>query len=397
MSDPLIALVDLDAFFAQIEQYENPQYRGKPVIIGGKPGGRGVVSTASYEARTFGVHSAIPTNTAYRLCPDGIYLRGDMSKYVGYSKRIFQALHNVTPAVEQASIDEFYLDLSGLERLSGKPRDLGLMCKAAIKDATGLTSSIGIGPNRLIAKLASEYRKPDGLTIVNQHQVNDFLDPLPLKALRGIGPKTLKRIAKLNVDTIGQLRLRYSLEELQKLVGEGTGNKLYHQARGHYPARIGNHKSQKSISKETTFHEDISDPQQLKQIMQKLGFNVARSLRKKGHKGNVITIRVRLADFTTFTRQRKLNRATDSDAEIARIGWELFEQNGYVGQSLRLLGIGVVVGKDEPLKDEAGSMQFDLFATPSKEEDEGQNDSELTSTMDEILDKFGEDSIRRGG
>ena len=301
MYAPLVALVDLDAFFAQIEQYENPQYRGQPVIVGGKPGGRGVVATASYEARTFGVHSAMPTNTAYRLCPDGIYLHGDMAKYADYSRLIYQALHNITPVVEQASIDEFYLDLSGMERLIGKPRELGLHCKALIKETTGLTCSIGIGPNRLIAKLASEYRKPDGLTIVNQNQVNEFLDPLPLKALRGVGPKTLKRIAKLNVETIGQLRQRYSLEELQQAVGESTGSNLYHQARGSYPARVGTYQSQKSVSKETTFNEDISDPQQLKQTMQKLAFSVARSLRKKGYRGNVVNIRVRLADFTTFT------------------------------------------------------------------------------------------------
>ena len=399
MIAPLVALVDLDAFFAQIEQYENPQYRGQPIIIGGQPGGRGVVATASYEARTFGVHSAMPTNTAYRLCPDGIFLRGDMAKYADYSKRIFEALHNVTPVVEQASIDEFYLDLSGMEQLVGGSRELGLRCKALILEATGLTCSIGIGPNRLIAKLASDYRKPDGLTIVNQSQVNEFLDPLPLKALRGVGPKTLKRIAKLKVETIGQLRQRYSLDELQQAVGESTGNNLYHQARGSYPARVSTHKAQKSVSKETTFNEDISDPQRLKHTLQKLAFNVARSLRKKGHRGNVVNIRVRLADFTTFTRQRKLERATDSDVEIARIGWELFEENGYVGQSLRLIGIGVVVGDDASSKNEAEQVQFDLFTPVSKveEEDDGKSESEVTSTIDKILDKFGEDSIRRGG
>jgi len=396
---PLVALVDLDAFFAQIEQFENPQYRDKPVIIGGRPGGRGVVSTASYEARTFGVHSAMPTNTAYRLCPDGIYLRGDMAKYADYSRRIFEALHNITPVVEQASIDEFYLDLSGMEQLVGGPRELGQRCKALILEVTGLTCSIGIGPNRLIAKLASEYRKPDGLTIVNKSQVNEFLDPLPLKALRGVGPKTLKRISKLRVETIGQLRERYSLEELQQAVGESTGSNLYHQARGNYPARISTHKSQKSVSKETTFNEDVDDPQRLKHTLQKLAFNVARSLRKKGYLGNVVNIRVRLADFTTFTRQRKLERATDSDVEIARIGWELFEQHGYVGQSLRLIGIGVVVGDDAPSNNEAEQVQFDLFAPVSKVEemDNDKKESEVTSAIDEILDKFGEDSIRRGG
>ena len=399
MPIPLVALVDLDAFFAQIEQYENPQYRGCPVIIGGRPGGRGVVSTASYEARTFGIHSAMPINTAHRLCPDGIFLRGDMARYTDYSRRIYEALYNITPVVEQASIDEFYLDLSGMERLVRRSRELGERCKAVIKEATGLTSSVGIGPNRLIAKLASEYRKPDGLTIVSQNQINEFLDPLPLKALRGVGPKTLKRIAKLRVDNIGQLRQRYSLEGLWQAVGERTGSNLYHQARGSYPARAATYKAQKSISKETTFDEDVSDPQRLKQMLQKLAFNVARSLRKKGYRGNVVNIRVRLADFTTFTRQRKLDRATDIDVEIARIGWALFEQHGYVGQSLRLIGIGVVVGDDAVLNSDPEPVQFDLFAPApaAAKEDDGKRESEVTTTMDEILDKFGEDSIWRGG
>ncbi|OOZ39264.1 hypothetical protein BOW53_12440 [Solemya pervernicosa gill symbiont] len=394
----MIALVDLDAFFAQIEQLENPQYRGKPVIIGGRPGGRGVVATASYEARTFGVHSAMPTNTAYRLCPDGIFLRGDMAKYSDYSRRIFEALHDVTPVVEKASVDEFYLDLSGMEKLSGSAKEIGTRCKAVIKEATGLTCSIGIGPNRLIAKLASEYRKPDGLTVVSKNQINRFLDALPLKAMRGIGPKTLKRIAKLNVETIGQLRERYTLEALKQAVGERTGSTLYHQARGSYPERAATHKPQHSISKETTFSEDISDPQQLKQVMQKLAFNVARSLRKKGKKGGVVNIRVCLGDFSTYTRQQKLTRATDSDAEIARFGWELFKQNDYVGKALRLIGIGVVVADELPAMEESENIQIDLFAQNGvKETDDVKSDGVVTTAMDEILDKFGEGSIRRGG
>ena len=398
MTVPLIALIDLDAFFAQIEQYETPEYRGQPVIIGGKPGGRGVVSTASYEARIFGVHSAMPINMAHRLCPDGIYLRSDMAKYTEYSKRICEVLYNITPVVDQASVDEFYLDLSGMERLAGTPRELGLRCKELIKEQIGLTCSIGIGPNRLIAKLASEYRKPDGLTIVNSGQVQQFLDPLPLKALRGVGKKTLARIAKLNVTTVGQLRQRYTLIELQQAVGEQTGGSLYHQARGNYQARRVSHKSRKSISKETTFSADVSDQQQLKKTMQRLAFNVARSLRKKEFRGDVITIRVRLADFTTSTRQRKLSEPIDSDVDIARIGWELFELNGYKDKSLRLIGIGVVIADEKNTNDESEKTQMDLFSVPGMESKGAENEGdEVVTAIDEILNKFGEDSIRRGG
>jgi len=184
-----------------------------------------------------------------------------------------------------------------------------------------------------------------------------------------------------------------------KSYSKNTGNNLYYQARGSYPARLTTYKAQKSVSKETTFNEDINDPQHLKHTLQKLAFNVARSLRKKGYLGNVVNIRVRLADFTTFTRQCKLERATDSDVEIARIGWELFEQHGYVGQSLRLIGIGVVVGDDAPSNNEAEQVQFDLFMPESKveEESDDKKGSEVITTIDEILDKFGEDSIRRGG
>ena len=385
------ALIDLDAFFAQVEQYEHPEYRGKPIIIGGQPGGRGVVATASYEARRFGIHSAMPTNTAYRLCPEGIFLKGNMPLYQDYSHRIYQALHDIAPVVVQASIDEFYLDLSGLKGLFGTPRQIGMLGKKAIKKATGLTCSVGIGPNRLIAKLASEYEKPDGLTVVAPKQVLSFLDPMPLKNLRGVGKKTLPRLKKLHVNTLGELRQRYSLEQLHHLVGNHLGDSLYYQSRGIYPDREKRTPSRQSISKETTFGVDVDDPVQLKQVIHHLAFQVARTLRKQGEKAVTVRIRVRLSDFKTYTRQQKLSSTTVSDLVIARIGWSLFEKNGYMDKKIRLIGIGVEVGEDTP----AIAKQLDLFEI--QDTTNQQDDIKVTSALDQILDRFGEEAIRRGG
>ena len=390
-SSTVVALIDLDAFFAQVEQYEHPEYRGKPIIIGGQPGGRGVVSTASYEARRFGIHSAMPTNTAYRLCPEGIFLKGNMPLYQDYSHRIYQALHDISPVVVQASIDEFYLDLSGLKGLFGTPRQIGMLGKEAIKKATGLTCSVGIGPNRLIAKLASEYEKPDGLTVVAPKQVLSFLDPMPLKNLRGVGKKTLPRLKKLHVNTLGELRQRYSLEQLHHLVGNHLGDSLYYQSRGIYPDREKRTPSRQSISKETTFGVDVDDPVQLKQVIHHLAFQVARTLRKQGEKAVTVRIRVRLSDFKTYTRQQKLSSTTVSDLVIARIGWSLFEKNGYMDKKIRLIGIGVEVGEDTP----AIAKQLDLFEI--QDTTNQQDDIKVTSALDQILDRFGEEAIRRGG
>lgn len=392
----IIALIDLDAFFAQIEQFENPEYRNKPIIIGGRPGGRGVVATASYEARKFGIHSAMPSTRAHQLCPDGIFVHGNMEKYRDYSQRIFDALHDVSPEVEQASIDEFYVDLSGLEQLIGNAKTLGQRCKQIIKQKTGLTCSVGIGPNRLIAKLASEYRKPDGLTVVAPSKVNEFLDPMPIKNLRGVGPKTLKHIEKLHVKSIGELRTRYSLEQLQKQVGNGLGKNLYYQSRGQYPERSSDHVTQHSISKETTFETDISDPDKLKQIINKLAFTLARSLRKQQQHTSTVAIKVRLADFTTYTRQATLSQPTDSDRDIAKTSWVLFEKHQFSNKPLRLIGVGVNIDHEEMNTD---TTQLNLFTEQAPSEDQPTpqpKDKKVTTSIDSILDKFGEQAIRRG-
>ena len=197
----LIMHVDLDAFYAAVEQRDHPEWHGLPLVVGASPGGRGVVATCSYEARRYGVHSAMPiSEAACRLPPETVYVRPDMARYARVSRQIMAALEALSPVVEQVSIDEAYLDVSGLEGLIGPPELIGQRAKSSIRDAVGLTASVGLGPNRLIAKLASDYRKPDGLTVIQAEQVRDFLDPMPLGVLRGVGAKTAPRLQRLGLE-----------------------------------------------------------------------------------------------------------------------------------------------------------------------------------------------------
>ena len=220
-----IAHVDLDAFFASCEQREHPEYKGRPVVVGALPGHRGVVAAASYEARRFGIRSAMPISEAWRRCPDAVFLRPDMDKYRRVSRQVFQVLETMTPAVESASIDEAYLDVTGFEKLVGPPETIGREIKHRIFAETGLTASVGIGPNRLIAKLGSEYHKPDGLTVVSEKQVLDFLAPMPVSNLRGLGRQTQKVFTRLGISTVAQLRA-VPLPLLQQELGENAADQF---------------------------------------------------------------------------------------------------------------------------------------------------------------------------
>lgn len=214
-----IGHADLDAFYASVEQRDCPEYRDQAVVVGALPGHRGVVAAANYQARAFGIRSAMPIAEAYRRCPDAVYLRPEMAKYIRVSQEIFQTLGTLTPVVEPVSIDEAYLDLTGLERLLGPPKDIGREIKRRIFEGTGLRASVGIGPNRLIAKLASEHGKPDGLMVVHPDEVLDFLAPMPVATLRGVGRQTQKIFSRLGIETVSQLRaipLQYLEEQLGK-------------------------------------------------------------------------------------------------------------------------------------------------------------------------------------
>ena len=379
----LIMHIDMDAFFAAVEQRDFPELRGKPLIIGALPGGRGVVSTASYEARKFGVGSAMPISEAHRRCPNGIYKRPDMSKYVAESRKVMAALDEISPVVEPVSIDEAYVDITGLERLVGTPQQIGARTKALILERTGLTASVGIGPNRFVAKIASDHQKPDGLTVVEPEQVLEFLGPLPIRVLRGVGKVAQGHFARMSVKTVADLR-DWALPDLIRRLGEASARSVYRQARGEGSDRVGHAEGRKSISKETTFLEDIDDPERIRATMLWQAAEVGRTTRRENKRGRVVSVKIRLAGFETHTRQRRMDRATCSDRRIYETAISLYEESGYVGRPLRLIGVGLSDW------DDGGCRQLLLGR------DDEERDRRLFSAVDKIKERFGNEAIGAG-
>jgi len=377
--------LDMDAFFASVEQRDNPEYRGKPVVVGALPGNRGVVSTCSYEARAFGIHSAMPISEAYRRCPDAIYIHPSMERYVTASQQLMECLQEISPVIEPVSIDEAYLDISGMERLFGSAIEIGQKTKALIQDKLQLTASVGIGPNRLIAKLASDAQKPNGLTIVPPENVLGFLAPMPVFNLRGVGKQTLKIFNQLQIHTVDQLR-EISLEELQRQFGNKSGMHLYNQSRGIASDKIGEKRERQSISKETTFNEDIADQDTLHNTLLWLSSEIARIARSKQLSGTVITLKIRLAGFETHTKQRLLDKPTNSNRQIFQTGLELYRNCGFAGQPLRLIGIGISGWENNE------NRQADLFDSPFQYE----RDKHLYETIDKITKRFGKEKLVLG-
>ena len=334
-----IAHVDLDAFFTSCEQRDHPEYRGRPVIVGAMPGNRGVVAACSYEARTFGIHSAMPIAKAHRRCPDAVYLRPDMDKYQLVSRQVFQVLENITPAVEKASIDEAYLDISGLEKLIGTPDTIGRKIRQQICDTTGLTASVGIGPNRLIAKLGSEACKPDGLIVIPQNQVLEFLAPMPVANLRGLGQKTQKIFDRLQIHTVAELRA-LPLTKLKQHLGEKAADSFHRQAHGRASDEIVTDRRRKSISKEQTFGTDIRDHDVLHDVLRELAAEVARTARRETLAGTVVTLKIRFEGFETYTRQNTLATPTNDERIMLTTAWSLFNHGNLPEQPPLLLNKG---------------------------------------------------------
>jgi DNA polymerase-4 len=380
--------VDLDAFFAAIEQRDNPQWRGLPLVVGAEPGRRGVVATCSYEARRYGVHSAMPiSEAARRLPPETVYVRPSMERYARVSRQIMEVLGTLAPVVEKISIDEAYLDVTGLERLMGPPEVIGRRAKATIRKAVGLNASVGIGPNRLIAKLASDAQKPDGLTVVPSEQVSAFLDPMPLSVLRGVGVKTAPRLERLGLKTVGDVR-RLSLEELRRHLGARAGTQVHLQARGIADDQVHAASERKSISKETTFAEDVSDATILKDTLRWAAQEVGYLARHEGRKGGVVTLKIRFRPFETHTRSRTLRVPTESDMEIFQAAWGLFQAEPWTGRPVRLIGLGLSGW-------EPAAVQPDLFAADEAPDSHPREDR-LHETLDAIRTKFGKGTIQRG-
>lgn len=374
----LIAHVDMDAFFAAIEQRDRPELRGRPVIVGGS-GGRGVVAAASYEVREFGVRSAMPAREALRRCPEAICVRPRLAHYRDVSRSIFSIFREFTPLVEGLSLDEAFLDLSALQRPA---HDLGVAIKQRILAATELNASVGMGPNKLIAKIASDLDKPDGLCIVSRHHVNEILDPLPVRTISGIGPKTGKRLAAMGILTIGALRAT-GADRLAPLFGR-YAHRMIDRASGIDDRPVVAHSERKSISSEETFDTDIVDPQQLQEELAALAESVAASLRRKRLLAGVVSVKIRTAAFVTRTRQRAMSPPVNDSGTIVRTTRRLLSTwlAEHPGVALRLLGAGV--------SDLRPADQLALFETAPETTD-------LDRALDQIRSRFGGTSIARGG
>lgn len=326
----------MDAFFASVEVRRRPDLRGRPVVVGGA-GPRGVVSSASYEARTYGVRSAMPGAVARRLCPSAIFLPPDFAEYAAASKAVMRIFRDITPLVEPLSLDEAFLDVAGAMRRLGRPAEIGRLIRERVYADQRLTCSVGVAPTKFVAKLASTRAKPDGLAVVPVARVLDYLHPLPVEALWGVGERTAETLAKLGLRTIGQLAVA-PLGMLRAGVGEGSARHLHELANGRDPRAVIAEHVEKSISAETTFDVDIDDRDALRRTFLALSDRVATRLRAAGLAGRTIAIKVRLSDFRTLNRSRTLTGATDVGREIYEIAVGLFDILA-PGDRIRLLGV----------------------------------------------------------
>jgi DNA polymerase IV len=379
-----IVHLDMDAFFAAIEQRDNPDLRGRPVVIGADPKagqGRGVVSTCSYEARKFGIHSAMPISIAYRKCPQAVFLRPDMEKYSGVSDRIMEILYTFTHAVEPVSVDEAFLDISDTYGHFGTPLQTCLLIKSRIKEVTGLTASIGLAPNKLAAKIASEINKPDGMVEVTPENLLDFLRPLDLKKIWGLGEKSRLILNQAGVNTIGELAGR-NIREIVALFGK-TGAYFWQLANGIDEREVEVETEAKSIGSEFTFDEDTSSVPEIRAVLLSLCEKVSSRLRQAGHQGKTITLKIRFADFKTFTRAVAVKEPTNSVDMIYRKIKLLADGFLTKGKKVRLVGVKV-----------SGLLPSGAQAVLFKSE--GENRAEkVYQAIDEIRERFGYDSIYR--
>ncbi len=329
--------VDLDAFFAAVEQRDNPALRGKPVVVGGGgPNDRGVVSAASYEARRFGIRSAMPLRTAAALCPQAVFLPVDGRKYADASRKVMALLRRFSPLVEQISIDEAFLDLTGTDALQGSGEQVARRIKQAVRDELGLTVSVGVASNRLIAKVASDLRKPDGLVVVPEGEEEAFLAPLPIERLWGVGASTRRALADYDVTTIGDLAALPEDVLLRRFGRHGAD--IATRARGVGETAVGGESAAKSVSQEHTFDVDSGDWEVLERTLLALSEGVAGRLRSAGVTCSTVAVKIRDSDFVTITRQRTLPEPTDSTDVIWRTAVGLTRRE-VAGMTVRLLGV----------------------------------------------------------
>lgn len=376
--------VDMDAFYASVEQLDNPALKGKPVIVGGSPTGRGVVSAASYEARKFGVHSAMPMVRAVKLCPQAIVLPVLMERYVEVSQAIHKIFEQFTPLVESVSLDEAFLDVTGSMGLFGSSEKIARAIKKEIKDRLGLTASVGVAPNKFLAKLASDLKKPDGFVVISEQNKQDILDPLPVNKIWGVGRVTEKLLRSHGIKTIGQLRKTVP-DKLRRIAG-GYAEELLNLACGIDESEVEPFRQAGSLSSERTFAVDIEDKEVLLSVLLEKVEEVAQRLRARQLKARTVTLKLRYGDFRTITRSKSLGEATNVTQRLWQAGKNIFQK--WWAESageLRLLGFEVsgLIGEN------AGQKQ--LFIDPEEEKQK-----RLDKAVDKIKRRYGDDAVRHG-
>jgi DNA polymerase-4 len=365
--------VDIDAFYASVEVLKDPTLEGKPVIVGGT-GPRGVVASASYEARRFGVRSAMPGVRARRLCPDGVFLPADFAAYQAHSNRFREVLLSFTPLVEPISMDEAFLDVGGSTTLFGEPLQIAEKIRADVRREVGVTCSVGVAPTKFIAKMASDLCKPDGMLFVATEGVAEFLEPLPVGRLWGVGEKTGELLGRLAIHTIGDLG-RTPAAILERILGPAAAAHLTELSRGIDERAVVPYEAPKSVGNEETFERDLDDETEILRELLHLSNKVGSRLRADGYRARTITLKARLANFTTLTRSRTLPAATDLGADIYRIATEMFEALPGKRPRYRLLGVqasGLIA---------AGAQQLAML--------EGRRWGDVERTLDAIERRFG--------
>lgn len=374
----VILHVDMDAFFAEVELLDRPEVRGKPAIVA-HSSGRSVVTSATYEARRFGVRSAMPLSQALRLCPGAIVLEPHHEKYREYSARVMKIFADVTPLVEQLSIDEAFLDVSGARRLLGSPARIGERLRERVRDETGLPCSIGAAATKFVAKLASGRAKPDGMLVIPANQTLAFLHPLPVGALWGVGASTQESLTRLGLRTVGDLAAT-PIATLRKAVGEASGRKLHDLANGIDPRPVTTESREKSVGHEVTFENDVADAELLRRELLRLSTQTAARLRRSSLTGRTVSLKLRFADFRTVTRSRTL-------AEPTSVGRRIYEEVVAAYDALQLDGVPIrLIGVRVEQLETIGGSSLALW-----DPDEEWRDAERT--IDEVSARFGRDVL----
>lgn len=379
----LILHIDMDAYYASVEERDQPKLVGKPVIVGGSADSRGVVAAANYVARTFGVHSAMPMRTAVRLCPQAAVLPVRMSHYASISRQIREIFHRYTPLVEPLSLDEAFLDVRGSEQLFGPPIEIGRQIKTDILNETHLVASIGVAPNKFLAKIASDLQKPDAFVIVEPDGIDAFLGPLPVSRLWGVGKRAEQKLHNIGIRTISQLA-RTPLDTLKLCFGEASASHLHELSHGRDDRNVVPDRDARSISHETTFPVDVSDVAVLRACLLDLTEQVGRRLRRHDIFARTVHIKVRLSDFQTLTRAHSLPDSSNTTSDLWQAVTEHLIPRVNLQQPIRLLGVGV------SSLSHTRERQRTLF------DDTSERDSALDTASDAIRNRFGRAALQRG-